>query len=175
MPYQKLQYSRAKTITASDNFIAPPGVTNTSAVGTDSTWTLNGSGVITAISLSPSYKGSGYTQPPNITVTGGPGTGAIITANLAADGSIDSLTIVNGGSGYTGTTPTIAISNEIFSYAQPCSIYLGLASSNDASITVLTAGGDSVIFKGAASATTLPIQVVKVTNIYNYTSVLALW
>lgn len=175
MPYQKLQYSRAKVITASDNFIAPPGVTNTSASGTDSTWTLNGSGVITAISLSSTYKGSGYTQPPSIKVTGGSGTGAIITANLAANGSIDSLTIVSGGSGYTGTTPTIAISNEIFSYAQPCSIFLGTAIATDAYVSVVTAGGDSIDFKGPLGGTIIPIQVVKVTTISNYSQVLALW
>lgn len=68
--------------------------------GASGTYTVDGTGIVTSISLTSG--GSGYTGTPAITFTSGGGSGATATAILSP-GSVASVTVVNGGSNFTST------------------------------------------------------------------------
>lgn len=67
---------------------------------------LNGSRIITGITVT--NQGTGYTTPPAVTITGTGGTGATAIAEISG-GSVTSIRITNPGKGYpANTTVTIA-------------------------------------------------------------------
>lgn len=72
------------------------------------TLTINGSGVITGVSITNA--GAGYTSATaTVNTNGGGGSGANITLTVA-NGKVTGYTIVSGGTGYSPTLATITIS-----------------------------------------------------------------
>ena len=74
------------------------------------TATVNGSGVVTGLTITDA--GSGYKTAPQVTISS-PGVGssqrALATATIGAGGTVTGFTVTAGGSGYTSANPPIVI------------------------------------------------------------------
>ena len=172
MAYQKLQTERAIDViptTGSTTIIPDPGKLITS--------NLNGLNASTAAATGSASNDATLTDTGKDFVALGVKSGDIVKIAIAAGDTkyytIKSvattvLTLLSGTGALDETlaTKTAGLLNVIYSVfsgegTEPCVLYVGGAGN----ITVETAGGDEVTFKGVPAGTFIPVQVTKVFNV----------
>ena len=101
---------------------------------------------ISAVQLSLTNGGSGYTGAPTVTLTGGGGTGAAAQATISGGGGVTGAVVVSGGSGYT--TAAVAITGDGAGAAGVATIDAGIVTG-----LTLSTGGSGYVTAPSVSFT----------------------